>query len=762
MTGVVLLLILECCLVGYTFLYALCNSILLFLGFAPAREHVRGLAYSDLDLMDDDPNCPPVAIVVPAFNEEQGITESVQSFLKLDYPSLEIVVVNDGSSDGTLAALRAAFDLRRRDVPARFELGTAAVRAVYESAATLPSRINRLVVVDKENGGRADALNCGINVCRSPYFLTIDADSILDPTALKIVMRMLQADPDIHAAGGQIGIVNNATVEGGRVTRAGVPSQYLPLCQTLEYLRSFTTSRTGFDRLDCLMILSGAFLLMRRDKAMELGGFLTGRVRSRLLEEYAGRGRGTIGEDMEMIVRLHRYERENGRRARIMHSPLPVCWTQVPSSWRVLGRQRRRWHRGFMEIMRYHKSMIFNPSYGRVGMFSLPYLALFELLGPYIEALGYVLLPILALTGILAVKRAVLITGVALGFGVLHSMISVLCSTWLEPIVPGGSQARSLLGMDRWRDRFLLFAACALGELGYRQVTVWWRLQGTWEYFRGVTAWGDMERKGFRAAATAAMLALALVLQPTRAIADGETAAPALTETRFLTGTEHRQGLQTGLWLEATERWRRDDLARVRSFWLGGYGFDRAGGEDGGAIAGVETKLGARAGSAVELRVAPGAITSPRWLAHFEGEAGVHAPWSLTWVARYSRYADLSVFEVAPGTIVYLPKDAWLALRGHLSRTSFLAGGTDDVGGWSATLSVRTGPAELRFLGGSGAESYLAGNLAEPGRLRARSAGVTARVGVTSVWDVDLGAVGRFPERGEDDLYLSLGVRRRW
>jgi cellulose synthase/poly-beta-1,6-N-acetylglucosamine synthase-like glycosyltransferase len=192
--------------------------------------------------------------------------------------------------------------------------------------------VQRLVVVDKENGGRADALNCGVNVCRAPYFITVDGDSLLDPLALKHVMRLIQDDPSIQAVGGQIGIVNESPVENGRVVRRVVPKAYLPLCQTLEYVRSFTTARSGFTRLDCLLILSGAFLVMRRDVALSLGGFLTGRVRSRLLDEYAGPGKGTVGEDMEMIVRLHRHERENGRHARVVHSALPVCWTEVPST----------------------------------------------------------------------------------------------------------------------------------------------------------------------------------------------------------------------------------------------------------------------------------------------------------------------------------------------------------------------------------------------------------------------------------------------
>ena len=756
-----LLLLLELTLVGYTFLYAFCNSVILLLGFPLARRHVNALAYADLDLMNDDPNCPPVAILVGAYNEEVQITESVRSFLELDYPHLEVVIVNDGSKDGTLAALIEAFDLRRRDVASRAELGTSRVRAVYESAAPLPSRVDRLVVVDKENGGRADALNVGLNVCRSPYFVTIDADSILDPTALKIIMRMLQADPEIVAAGGQIGIVNGATIEKGLVKRVGVPSQYLPLCQTLEYLRSFATSRTGFTRIDGLMILSGAFMLMRRDAAMAIGGFLTGRVRSRLLDEYVGEASRTVGEDMEMIVRLHRYERENGRKAKVLHSPLPVCWTEVPATCRVLGRQRRRWHRGLLEILRYHRRMIFNPSYGRLGLLSLPYILLFELFGPYIEALGYVLLPIVTIAGILDVPQALLLMALTLGFGVLHSMLSVLCGTWLEPVVPAGSRVRSLLGMDGWRDRFLLLAACFLSELGYRQMTVWWRIQGTWEYFRGIEAWGNMERRGFRAA-TAALLAGLVLLHPSPVSAGEADAAPPVHETRVFAGTELRPHLQPGLWMEATHKWSRGKLAHVRGIWLGGYGFDRDGGRDGGAILGTEARLGTHAATAVEVRVAPDATTSPKWLVNVEGEAAVQARVSMSWLARYSHYDDFSVVDLAPGTVVYLPHYAWFALRGHFSRTTFFDGGEDDIPGWSATLSVHPGRAELRFLAGSRGESFLVGVASEPRRLRARSAGLVARFEVSPAWNLDSGAVVRFPERGGDDLYLHVGALRRW
>ena len=376
--------------------------------------------------MDRDHGCPPVAVLAPAYNEQMGIVQAVRAFLELDYPRFEVIVINDGSKDDTMQVLKEAFALRRRDVPSRPELQCAAVRGVYEPAMDLPPNVQRLVVIDKENGGRADALNCGMNFAQSPYVLTIDGDSILDPIALKLVMRVFEDDPDVQAAGGQIGIVNGCSVEAGRVAHVALPRNFLALCQTIEYLRSFATSRTGMTRLGCLSILSGAFMLINRETAMALGGFLTGRVRSRLLDEYAGPGKTTVGEDMEIIVRLHRFERERGRRAKVVHSPVPVCWTEAPSTWTVLGRQRRRWHRGFLEILSYHRRMIGNPAYGRIGLFTLPYFVLFELIGPYLEALGYLLLPVLTLLGLVSVKGALIVVAVTHTFGVLHSTLSVV------------------------------------------------------------------------------------------------------------------------------------------------------------------------------------------------------------------------------------------------------------------------------------------------------------------------------------------------
>ncbi len=705
--------------------------------------------------------------------------------------------------------------MRRRDVSMRSELQTAQVRGVYEATYPFPKTVLRLLVVDKENGGRADALNAALDAAVSPYFITVDADSILDAQALKQVMRIFQDRPDVLAAGGQVGIVNDCTVERGRIVRKALTHRYVPLCQTLEYLRSFTTMRTGWTRLDSLVILSGAFLVMSRAAAIRVGGFLTGRVRYRLLDEYVGPEGATICEDMEMIVRLHRYEREHGRKARIVHTPVPVCWTEVPATLSSLAKQRRRWHRGLIEILLHHRRMVLNPCYGSVGLFALPYFVLFELAGPYVEAAGYVLLPLFALWGILDPLRCILITAVALAFGVLQSMVAVLCATWLEPVSPAGTQVRSLTGMDRWRDRLLLLAACFLGELGFRQLTVWWRLRGTWDFLRGRTDWDKFERAGFRQAAGAAGAALlaAWVLaapHPTRAqqaspvvlvganvatpakagapipakagaAITAQASAAARTETtpaaagaeqprrpdhalqeREVTvngGSEHRISLGTGWWMEATSRWKWDD-GQVR--WVGLSRIERRGLADEGLLAGIALKPWKRAGFAVELRAAPGAEVSPRWFLSAEAEAAFHERISSTTIARLSAYRDVTVLDLATGTVLYLRKERWLATRAHLFSTWFDSGARAALLGVSGVFSTPLGASELRLQASYGGESYLAGYQAEVRELRAWSLGGSLRRPVGDRWTLELGAAYRRPELGAREIDVSGGVRCRW
>ena len=291
----------------YFILYNSYTLCLIGLSARQVRRRVAGHFIEDLDLIDEGDLTKPLTMIVPAYNEEVTIVDSVTGFVQCDYPRFEVVVVNDGSSDGTLERLRHAFQLRRTDVPYRQAIATAEVRAMYEATVPLPRSVLRLIVIDKENGGKADALNAGINASATPYFVSLDADSILDQRALKELMRVIQEDPGVVAVGGQVAIANGCTVRNSHVVSVGLPTRSLPRFQMVEYFRSFTTARTGLDRMQSILILSGVFAVFEKETAIRVGGYLTPLLEHRLTEEYVGRQVGTVCEDMEIIVRLHRF-----------------------------------------------------------------------------------------------------------------------------------------------------------------------------------------------------------------------------------------------------------------------------------------------------------------------------------------------------------------------------------------------------------------------------------------------------------------------
>ncbi len=312
---------------------------------------------------------PGITLLVPAYNEEPTCVEAVQSLLTLEYGNYEILVINDGSKDDTLGELARAFNL----VPAqRFplaDLPTTAVRAVFRSA-----RHPHLWVLDKTNGGKADALNAGLNRCRTPLFCAIDADCVLERDALKRIVRPFIENNSTVAAGGLVRIANGCEFKGGALTDVRLPDRWLARFQVLEYLRAFLTGRMGWDAMSALLIISGAFGLFRRSAVIDAGGF----------------ARDTVGEDMELIVRLHRYCRENRRPYRITFLPDPVAWTECPEKLSGLARQRDRWQRGLVDSLLRHARMLGNPRYGPPGLIAFPYYFFIEALGPIVELFGYV------------------------------------------------------------------------------------------------------------------------------------------------------------------------------------------------------------------------------------------------------------------------------------------------------------------------------------------------------------------------------------
>jgi cellulose synthase/poly-beta-1,6-N-acetylglucosamine synthase-like glycosyltransferase len=428
--------------------------------------HMRHNRFADHRAIVQSELTPPVSILAPAYNEEATIIQSVKSLLKLGYSKYEVVVINDGSKDGTLATLIENFKLYQSNLVYHPRIEAKPVRGLYKSR--LPEYRN-IIVVDKENGGKADALNVGINVARYEFVCCIDADSLLEDDALQRVMKTFLEDDDVVAVGGIVRIANGCEVINGRVISVGLSNKLVPIFQAVEYFRAFLSGRMSWQAMNGLLIISGAFGLFRRSTVLEVGGYKA----------------DSIGEDMELVCRIHRTKREKGERYRIVFVPDPVCWTEAPETLSVLARQRNRWHRGLLDTMLIHRKMFLNPNYGVVGMAAMPYFVIVELLGPAIEFFGYVAMVCLLILGTLNVDIAILFFVVALFYGIMYSVAAVL----LEEL--------SYQRYPNPRDLAVLLSCGVLENFGYRQLTAWWRVKAFWDYFRGKKAWGAMQRKGF-------------------------------------------------------------------------------------------------------------------------------------------------------------------------------------------------------------------------------------------------------------------------
>ena len=497
-------LILQPVFLAYFILYTGYMMVLIALSARQVRRRVAGHFIEDLDLIDESDYTKPLTMVVPAFNEEVTIVDSVTNLVHCDYPRFEVVVVNDGSSDHTLDVLKEAFRLRRTDLPYRDAIGTARVRAMYQSTIKLPKNVSQLIVIDKDNAGKADALNAGINASTAPYFVSLDADSILDQRALKELMRMVQEDPRIIAVGGQVAIANGCTIRGGRVMSVGLPSHPWARFQMVEYLRSFTTGRTGLDRLDSVLILSGVFAVFEKETVIRAGGYLTPLVQHRLVGEYIGARASTVCEDMEIVVRLHRFIRDKERTRRIAFLPHPVAWTEVPERLDSLRKQRGRWYRGLRESLFYHRDMLFRKKFGRIGWFALPTFWLFEYYGPVIEAFGYLFVAVFFIlerifgVQILNEQYAVAFLLASLGWGTLVNVFAVLVGAWRFRYGLADRLQRGLLPFSQRREVLILLGYAVLENFFWRLLTLYWRLRGLYDAWRGKQGWEKFARQGFQ------------------------------------------------------------------------------------------------------------------------------------------------------------------------------------------------------------------------------------------------------------------------
>ncbi len=452
--------------VGYFVALTVFYVVLYISAALDMRHYLREIrAESFRDILSSELS-PSITLLVPAHNEAVTIEHSIRALLTMAYPRLDIVVVDDGSTDETIELLIKTFDLKSTWIIYDDFITTKPVKEIYRSA-----QFPNLVVAAKEQGGKADALNLALNLAESDLVCAVDADTILDPDGLRRLVRPFLRSDDVAAAGATIRVANGCTVRHGRLATERGPRQMLAGIQVVEYLRAFLFGRPGWNRLGGNLVISGAFGLFRRQTLLDIDGYAN-----------------TVGEDMELVVRIRRNGYERGLPSRIEFVPDPVAWTEAPTSLAVLSRQRERWHRGFSDTLWRHRRVCLNRRYGVLGLVVYPCFALFEWLAPIVELVGLILVPLGLLVGEISPRFAVLFFVMAVGLGILLSLLALL----LEEI--------SFRRYGTIRDRALLVGFALLENFGYRQMTLYWRLRGMFNFVRGKRSWGTMKRKGFKAA----------------------------------------------------------------------------------------------------------------------------------------------------------------------------------------------------------------------------------------------------------------------
>ncbi len=442
---------------------------MLVVALKTSTAHQRRLESHRLNWIKETPLAPPITIIAPAHNEESSIRVAVRNLLALDYPQLEVIVVNDGSEDRTLEQLREEFRLRPVRAVYVPEAASAQVRGLYRSETDA-----RLLVVDKEPGGsKADAVNAGLNAATSPYVCIVDADSILESDALlRIIVPVLEDPKRVIAVGGIIRVLNGSEIAGGHLRRVRLPHKSIEAIQVIEYLRAFLIGREAWAQGNMLMIISGAFGVFRTDLVRAVGGYRP----------------SAIGEDFDLVARLHRHLRDRGAEYHIHFVPDPMCWTEVPSDLKSLGRQRARWQKGLLDVLWSNRDMLFKRRYGRIGWLALPYLWLFELLAPVVEIGGIATIVLAACLGVLSREFFMQFLLFGYAFATIISIGSVL------------QEEITYKRYNDWRDVARLVSYCFLEHFPYRQLHMIWRLEGLCQYLRGDNVWAPVKRKGLESA----------------------------------------------------------------------------------------------------------------------------------------------------------------------------------------------------------------------------------------------------------------------
>jgi cellulose synthase/poly-beta-1,6-N-acetylglucosamine synthase-like glycosyltransferase len=432
------------------------------------RKYLRKNSYVDYNSIVSSPMAPSISVIAPAFNESQTIEDNIRTLLSLYYNNFEVVVVNDGSTDNSMELMIKTYDLEKVNYYFDYRLPCKRIRGVYKSRNR---SFKKLTVIDKVNGGKADSLNAGLNVCRNDLVVSIDADSIMEPDALlKMVKPFMEAkEKKVIGAGGVIRIANSCEVSGGHIKKVHLPKKFLPRAQVMEYTRAFLMGRMAWSELDGLLLISGALGMFDREIVIQAGGYHT----------------DTVGEDMELVVRIRRHVADQGIKYDVVYIPDPLCWTEVPSTIKVLARQRSRWTRGTLETLITHRKLLFNRKYGKLGMLGYPYWLMFEYLAPIIEFFGILWFIFLAITGNLNWPFFLLLLGFVYFFAVSLSIWSVLF------------EEMTFHKYERRRDVLKLIGTAFLEPIFYHPMVMLMSIKGNIDKIFNRNTWGKMERKGF-------------------------------------------------------------------------------------------------------------------------------------------------------------------------------------------------------------------------------------------------------------------------
>jgi cellulose synthase/poly-beta-1,6-N-acetylglucosamine synthase-like glycosyltransferase len=426
-------------------------------------------SFGDLSKVMASPLAPGLTIVAPAYNEGMTIVENIRSLLSLKYVNYEVMVVNDGSKDDTLQKMIDAYDLVKIDQKIDPNWKSKPIRGIYKSKQ---QSFSKLTVIDKENGGKLDALNTGMYLSGNPYVGCIDVDCLLLPDALLHVVKSFyqRTEKRVIAVGGVIRVANSCVINGGTLEEIRLPKNWLAKFQMLEYTRSFLLGRMAFGRLDGLLIISGAFGFFDREIAIACGGYDT----------------QTVGEDMEIVFRMRKYMIENDLPHTIEYIPDPLCWTEVPESRKILVNQRDRWSRGNLETLYKHRNMFFNRKYGRLGMISYPYWFFYEWLAPLLEFFGFFTIILFYYLGILNIPFFIAITSLIYIFSIMFSFYAILWEVY------------SYNEYNRTKDILILMGCAIVEPFVFHPIVVFAAVRGNYKkLFKIQSGWGTITRKGF-------------------------------------------------------------------------------------------------------------------------------------------------------------------------------------------------------------------------------------------------------------------------